>query len=262
MNDTWKIATYNVNSIRARMPILLEWLERVQPDVVALQETKVQDDKFPVDELKAVGYYSVFKGQKSYNGVAILTKSEPTVISYGLNELEYSNEARLISVKVDNVNIINTYVPQGRDVSSDHFQHKLAWLQRLSEYISHNYQPNEPVIWLGDFNIAPDNRDVHAPEKLFGSVGFHPEEHNLLEIMRNWGLNDIFRQHVTDDGHFTFWDYRVPNGFKRKLGWRIDHIWATKTIAERSLRAWIDTEMRQAEKPSDHAPFIAEFERM
>jgi len=259
MNTNWKIATYNVNSIRARLPVLLDWLKREQPDVVALQETKVQDDSFPLADIQTAGYQAVFKGQKSYNGVAILSKSTPECVKYGLDGWGLPDEARLITAQIDGIHIVNTYIPQGRDAATDHFRYKLGWISQLREYFSRYYHASQPVIWVGDFNVAPDQRDVYAPDKLLGSVGFHPEEHAVLEVVRNWGFIDVFRRHVPEEGHYTFWDYRVPNGFKRKMGWRIDHIWATEIMAERSIRVWVDTAMRQGEKPSDHAPLLAEF---
>ncbi len=261
MNANWKVATYNVNSIRARLPVLLEWLKREQPDVLALQETKVQDEQFPLAELTEAGYYAAFKGQKSYNGVAILTKTKPDLIKYGLDGWGQPDEARLVAVQVDGIHLVNTYIPQGRDPKTEHFRYKLDWLGQLRDYFSRCYQTHEPIIWVGDFNVAPDERDVYAPDKLLGSVGFHPDEHAALEAVRAWGFVDIFRRHVPDGGHYTFWDYRIPNGFKRRMGWRIDHIWATEVMAERSIRAWVDTDMRLGEKPSDHAPLIAEFLR-
>lgn len=259
MDGYWKIATYNVNSIRVRLPVLLEWLAREQPDVAALQETKVQDENFPHEELKAAGYHTVFKGQKSYNGVAILTKSLPENVRFGLDGWGQPDEARLIAATIDGVHIVNTYIPQGRETDTDYFRYKLGWITQMKEYFNRYYQSDSPVIWVGDFNVAPDRRDVHSPDKLLGSVGFHPDEHAALETVREWGFVDIFRRHMPDEGHYTFWDYRVPNGFKRKMGWRIDHIWTTAAIAGYSVRAWIDTGMRQGVKPSDHAPLLAEF---
>lgn len=261
MGSTWKVATYNVNSIRARLPVIAEWLEWEQPDVAALQETKVQDDKFPWQELAALGYHAVYKGEKAYNGVAILTKSQPSAIRFGLDGWGLPDEARLLALAVDGVHIVNTYIPQGREAGTEYFQYKLGWIRHMRSYFENYYKAEQPVIWLGDFNVAPAPADVHSPEKLLGSVGYHPEEHLALQHVQDWGFTDVFRQHVTEDKQFTFWDYRVPNAVKRGMGWRIDHIWATPVMTLRSLNAWVDVELRLGNKPSDHAPLLAEFSR-
>jgi exodeoxyribonuclease-3 len=255
----FKVATFNSNSVRARLPIVLEWLTREEPDVLFLQETKVQDKDFPASEFERIHYRAVFRGQKSYNGVCILSK-EP------LGEIRKDilgagdEEARFLSAKLGQVPLINVYVPQGFAPGTEKFAYKLSWLRELLEYIKSNHEARHPLLLAGDFNVALEPMDVFDPEELRGEVGFHPEEQDLLREYLDWGFVDIFRKHQPEGGHYTFWDYRIPNGFKRKMGWRIDYIFATPSLAEKSGKAWIDTRPRTLQKPSDHTFLVAEFD--
>ncbi len=158
-----------------------------------------------------------------------------------------------------NVPVVNTYVPQGKFPLSKQFQYKLNWFERIHSYFTKNFSPNEPLLWVGDFNVAPEPIDVYAPDKLLGKICYHPAEHKSLKKVKTWGFEDIFRRHQQGPGYYTFWDYRVPNAVARKMGWRVDHIWATRCLAEKSRRAWIDVGPRLLEKPSDHTFIIAEF---
>lgn len=255
-----KVASYNANGVRARMPLILKWIEAESPDVLFLQETKVQDLDFPAAAFEEKGYHCSFIGQKSYNGVAILTKSLPQEVSFGFGDKAETGEARLVSVKTEGVRFVNTYVPQGQAPDSEKFQYKLEWLARLCEYFKAGFSPDAPLIWAGDFNIAPEALDVYDPEALLGSVGYHPEEHRALSRLKEFGFVDVYRKHKPDEKTFTFWDYRIPNAVKRGLGWRIDHIWATPCVAEKSESAWIDVEARLVERPSDHTFIVAEFD--
>lgn len=253
-----KIATFNANSLRSRLPIILKWMKENCPDILCVQETKVQDVDFPADAFAETGYNSVFKGQKSYNGVAIFSRSEIAEAEFGLDS-EPSDAARMIKAKIYDITIINTYIPQGHSPESEKFTYKLKWFERLGKYFDNRFNPTEPVIWLGDFNIAPDDRDVHDPIGLAGHVCFHPDVQKALKKIMDWGFIDVFRTHCDEPGQYTFWDYRVPNGVKRNIGWRIDHIMATKPLARRCSACYIDKEPRLAEKPSDHTFLIAEF---
>jgi exodeoxyribonuclease-3 len=253
------IASFNCNSIRARMPVLNRWLDTVSPDVLCLQETKVQDKDFPVEELLASGYNSVFMGEKSYNGVAILAKEKMIDPFYGFDGKGEDEGTRLIAVKIGHVNIVNTYVPQGTSPDSEKFQYKLDWFSRLENFFRSGYNQKEPLIWLGDFNVAPDPIDVHNPKRLLGNVGYHPDEHAALAKVKSSGFTDVFRKHCTDEGQYSFWDYRAKDGVAKGLGWRVDHIWGNQSAAEKSTRSWIDREPRLWEKPSDHTPILAEF---
>ncbi|MDZ7696447.1 MAG: exodeoxyribonuclease III [Deltaproteobacteria bacterium] len=254
-----KIATFNANSIRARLPVTLDWLAQETPDILCIQETKVQDKDFPAAAFAEAGYHVTFRGQKSYNGVAIVSRSpqDPLDLMFGT---ENDEAARLITSRIDGIPVINAYVPQGFEVGSDKFRYKLSWLNDFFDYIEARYRPADPLIVTGDFNVAMTPEDVHDPEGLAGAVGFHPDEQAVLQRFLDWGLVDIFRRHVQGSGLYTFWDYRVPNGFKRNIGWRIDYILATAPLAETSKNAWIDTQPRALPKPSDHTFLVAEFE--
>ncbi|MGC9399917.1 MAG: exodeoxyribonuclease III [Anaerolineae bacterium] len=260
MEDHFKVATYNANSIRARLPLILEWLARESPDVLGVQETKVQDKDFPAEPLREAGYHVVYKGQKAHAGVALLSKTEPEAVAYGLDDGGEPDEPRLIRAVIRGIPVVNTYVPQGRDPDSEHFEYKLAWFGRLRRLFTRHYDPDEPLLWIGDFNVAPADIDVYDPRRLRGHVDFHPEAQAALEKVREWGFVDVFRRHHPDEPHqFTYYDYRAKNSIERHLGWRVDHIWATEPLAAKSVAAWIDLEARRAERPSDHTFLVAEF---
>lgn len=254
-----KIASFNVNGIRARMPIILDWIRKETPDVLCLQETKVQDPDFPLEPIKAAGYHCSFKGQKSYNGVATLTRLIPDNIAYGFGDGDPLEEPRLITIGIAGLTIVNTYIPQGRDPRDEAFQYKLEWFSRLKAFFETMHSPDQPLVWTGDFNVAPEPIDVHDPEGLKGSVGFHPDEQAALARVMDWGFVDVYRKHRSGEQAYTFFDYRIPNGVKRGLGWRIDHICATRPLADASVDARIDLEPRLMQRPSDHTLIIAEF---
>jgi exodeoxyribonuclease-3 len=253
-----KFATFNCNSIRARLPIISDWLDRVSPDVLCLQETKVQDKDFPGHIFEAKGYHAVFRGQKSYNGVAIITKRPLDQIRYGLYNQE-DQEARFISASIGNIHLVNVYIPQGYSPGTEKFEYKLCWFRDLFLYLKENYDPGLPLLVTGDFNVALGPLDVFDPEGLKGNVGFHPDEQAIMREFLDWGLVDVFRKYEQEGGHYTFWDYRIPNAFRRKMGWRIDYILASGPLAEKSEAAWIDTAPRLLAKPSDHTFLVAEF---
>jgi exodeoxyribonuclease-3 len=240
--------------------LLLSWLQETGPEVVCLQETKVQDRDFPDPALKKLGYSTVYRGEKGFNGVAVLSQEPAEVLRFGLDDTGPPDEARLVLVRLCGFSLLNTYVPQGTAPESDRFRYKLDWLGRIRRFLERHFTPDEPLVWVGDFNVAPEKRDVYDPEGLLGSIGFHPEEHRALGEVRQWGFVDLFRLHVDEDGQYTFWDYRVRNALARRMGWRVDHIWATEPMVQRCRGAWIDMGLRRAEKPSDHAPILAEFD--
>ncbi|MEM4205037.1 MAG: exodeoxyribonuclease III [Candidatus Methanomethylicaceae archaeon] len=256
-----RIATFNANSIRSRLSVILGWMKANDCDVLAVQETKVADDEFPVAEINEAGYHVVFTGQKAYNGVAILSKQPPEDVRKGLGKMPEDEEARVIRGKFCGVTVVNTYVPQGTAVDSPRFEYKIRWIRAMRDYFEKEFTPQDMLVWVGDFNVAPEPIDVYDPEGLYGSVCFHPEEHKALEYVKQWGFVDVFRKHHPGEpGHYTFWDYRIPNSFKRRMGWRLDHIWATPPLAERCVNCWIDTEPRSREKPSDHTFVVADFD--
>lgn len=254
-----KIATFNTNSIRARMPIILEWLDVERPDLLCLQETKVQDKDFPESQLEEAGYKTIFRGQKSYNGVAMISKLPLEDVRLDLY-LEGDEQARFMSASIVNIPIVNVYVPQGFAPGTEKFDYKLRWLKDLLSYVKKTFDPEHPLLLTGDFNVALEPIDLFDPEGLRGEAGFHEDEQAILQKYLDWGLIDIFRKHHTEGGHYTFWDYRIPNGFKRKMGWRIDYIFTTELLAEKCRKVWIDLEPRTKEKPSDHTFLIAEFD--
>jgi len=253
-----KIASFNVNSLRARLPIVLQWLAESQTDVLCVQETKVQDADFPTEPFDAIGYHYAFKGQKSYNGVAILSKHPIEHVEYGLPD-EPKDESRLIKAEIAGLTIVNTYVPQGHSPDSEKFQYKLQWFARLLDYFQRNFTPEDALVWVGDLNIAPTPDDVYDPKTLLGHVCFHPAVHEALSSVMAWGFVDVFRKHCGQPGEYTFFDYRMPNAFGRNLGWRLDHIMATNSLAEKSASCTIAKDLRCAERPSDHVPIVAEF---
>ena len=254
-----KIASFNVNSLRARSALVLQWLAEHQPDIFAVQETKVQDIDFPTDVFDETGYKYVFKGQKSYNGVAIFSRSEITNVKFGFDD-EPKDQARLIKAEINGIVIVNTYIPQGYLPESEKFEYKLNWFTRLLAFFDKNFKPTDPVLWVGDFNVAPQPTDVYDPDGLLGHVCFHPEVHKALKEVCQWGFVDVFRMHCKEPGQYTFWDYRLRNSVKRNLGWRLDHIMATQPLAEKSTACYIDKQPRLAERPSDHTPIVAEFD--
>lgn len=255
-----KIATFNVNGIRARLPIVLEWLGKEVPDVLCLQETKVQDPDFPAKPFEDLKYHCVFRGQKAYNGVAILSRTAPEDVRFGFGDGDAGEESRLITAVVHGVFVVNSYVPQGYAPDSDKFQYKLRWFERLRQFFDRFFQPANHLIWLGDFNVAPEPVDVYDPARLAGRVCFHPEEHRALDAVKSWGFVDVFRKHEPGEKKYSFWDYRVPNAVDRGLGWRLDHIWASASLAQVSTRAWIDVAPRLFPRPSDHTFVVAEFD--
>ena len=262
MSDTLKIATYNVNGVRSRLDSVLDWLSRESPDILCLQETKVQDEDFPADPFREAGYHVTFRGQKAHAGVALFSREAPDAISYGLDDGNDPDEARLICAAFDVFTVVYTYVPEGRDVESEHFQYKLNWFARLRAFFERHFTPQTPLVWVGDFNVAPEPIDIYAPDRLEGHVDYHPDARAALEKVRAWGFEDVFRRfHADEPGHYTYWDYRARDAIGRGMGWRIDHIWATEPMARRAVHAWIDVEARKAEKPSDHTYLVAEFRR-
>lgn len=254
-----KIATFNANSVRTRLEIISDWLKTEQPDILCLQETKVQDKDFPEDKFRELGYQIVFKGQKAYNGVAIASRLPMDDVRLNLPG-KNDGQARFISATIMGICVINAYVPQGVQPGTDKFLYKLQWLSDLLSYLEVNCRPDMPVLLAGDFNVALEDIDVHDPEGLRGNVGFHPDEQAMLKKLINWGLSDLFRLHHKEGGKYTFWDYRIPNGFKRNMGWRIDYIFASRPLAEKSVGCRIDTKPRAGEKPSDHTFLVADFD--
>ncbi len=254
-----RIATYNANSIRSRLPAVLAWMQQYQPDVLCIQETKAQDADFPALDFEAIGYTPFFKGQKSYNGVAILSKQKPTETGFGLDS-NPKDEPRIIYGKYGNVHVVNTYVPQGRDLDHEMFEYKLKWFARLKRFFNKHYSPSDMVVWLGDLNVARDYIDIHNAHKQEQHVCFHKKVRTAFEKTMGWGFVDVFRQKHPEEGHYTFFDYRTVNAVKRGMGWRIDMILCTESLAAKCSDSFIDLEPRMKEKPSDHTYLVADFD--
>ena len=257
---TFKIASYNVNSVRSRLPVVLPWLEKNRPSVLCLQETKTEDTKFPAKEFEESGWNVVFRGGKGYNGVAIVSAEKADRVALGLDDGGPADEDRLIRAVFSGITVVNTYVPQGADRESPKFAYKLEWFRRLRTFFARHYKPDQMILWCGDINVAREEIDVHNPKRLLGHVDFTPEVWEAFDHVMEWGFVDVFRRHHPGKpGQYSFFDYRVPKSVERGLGWRVDHILATVPLAKKSVAAWIDLEPRKAEKPSDHTPIVAEF---
>jgi exodeoxyribonuclease-3 len=254
-----KIASYNVNSIRRRLTLVLDWLSTHQPDVMCLQETKVQDRDFPADAFRDAGYHATFRGMKGYNGVATLSRHKPERILHGLHEGPDNEEVRVVQTMVQGIPIINTYAPQGYSISSEKYAFKLAWFGSMRRYFETQLDPEKPAIWVGDLNVAPEPIDVYHSERRVNDVDFHIDARTAYKAAVAWGFIDVFRKLHPDRVQYTYWDY-FRNAFGRNFGWRIDHILATAPLADRCQVADVDLTPRQAEGPSDHTVVWAEFQ--
>lgn len=274
-----KIATWNVNSLRVRLPHLVEWVATACPDILALQETKLTDDFFPVQELAALGYQAVYAGQKSYNGVALLSRFEARNVVRDIPDLD-DPQRRVLSATyavpqgiltdagtvpitdsvgvVQDVRVLNIYVPNGSSVGSEKYSYKLSWLDKLCAYIEAQLRLYPRLVVLGDFNIAPEDRDVHDPKIWEGQVMVSEAERHFFNRLLSLGLWDTFRLFEQQPELFSWWDYRAA-AFRRNLGLRIDHILVSPALRQLCVTCSIDKTPRKLERPSDHAPVIAEF---
>jgi exodeoxyribonuclease III len=253
-----KIATFNVNSLRRRLPIVLDWLTAHKPDVMCLQETKVPDSEFPAAAIEQAGYHVMFRGMKAYNGVATLSLEKPEKVVYGLREGSDSEDFRILQTVIKGIPIINTYVPQGHSVTSDKYVQKLLWFKHLKRYFETHLDPAQPAIWLGDMNVAPEPIDVYHPERRVNDVDFHIDARDLFKEARGWGFTDLFRQHYPERVQYTYWDY-FRMALQHNWGWRIDHILATAPLVSRCRAVDVDMEPRKGSAASDHTVVWAEF---
>ncbi len=252
-----RIASWNVNSLKVRLPQVLDWLAAHSPDVLGLQETKLVDEAFPAAELRAAGYEVSYSGQPTYNGVALLSRLPQAEVITGLDGLE-DPQRRVLGATIGGVRVLNLYVPNGQAVGSDKYAYKLGWLESLHGQLKKELAWHERVVVMGDFNIAPEDRDVHDPVEWAGQVlCSEPERAALAKIMA-LGLVDTFRLFEQPESVFSWWDYRAA-GFRRNRGLRIDLVLASQPLAAGCRRAWVDIEPRRHERPSDHAPVAAEF---
>lgn len=252
-----KIATWNVNSVRARQERLLEWLKTAQPDIVCLQELKCTDDDFPTEAVREVGYHAAVHGQKTYNGVAILAKEEPRDVVKGLSDGVDDSHARLIAATVGGIRVVSAYAPNGQAVESEQYHYKLKWYERLRQYLDSRHKPGEPLILGGDWNVAPADIDTYDPKEWEGQTLFTQREKDALQRLCDFGLEDAFRKLYPDVQKFSWWDYRML-AFPKNKGLRIDHLFVTAPLAKRLVASDVDREARKGKQPSDHAPVWVE----
>jgi len=251
-----KLASWNVNSLKVRLPHLLDWLAAARPDVVCLQETKTEDAGFPREAIEAAGYRVVFCGQKTYNGVAILSRAEPLDVQHGIPDFA-DDPKRLIAATVGDTRIVCAYAPNGQSLESDKFIYKLRWYEALTGWMQDELRKHPRLAILGDFNIAPEDRDVHNPKRWEGGIHVSPQERAALARLLSAGFSDAFRLFEQPEKEFSWWDYRL-NAFQRGWGLRIDLILLSKELAARCRASSIDKAPRALERPSDHTPVIAE----
>ncbi len=253
-----RVATWNVNSLKVRLPRVEEWLAYAQPDICCLQETKLSDSTFPSLAFSTLGYESVHHGQGQWNGVAILSRVGVEHVTTGFAEgIQVDSDARLITATCAGIKVSSIYVPNGRALDSPHYQYKLSWLERLRQQLEKTADPGEPVVVCGDFNIAPEDRDVFDPAAFVGSTHVSATERDALEHVKAWGLEDAFRLRYDQDRLYTYWDYRAGD-FHNHRGMRIDLVLVSKPLADQVTWALVDRNARKGKLPSDHAPLVVD----
>lgn len=253
-----KVASWNVNSLRVRLPHVLTWLDREQPALLALQETKLKDEDFPADAFRERGYHATFTGQSAYNGVAILSREPPSAVVYAIGNGYADEQKRVLGATFGALRLWNLYVPNGQSVDSDKYRYKLGWLAALRTALAAELAAHRDVLVVGDFNVAPEDRDVHNPAAWEGQVLCSPAERAALRELLALGLTDVFRLFPQPDKSYSWWDYRAL-AFRRNQGLRIDLMLASDPLSQKCLKCWIDKEPRGWERPSDHVPVVAEF---
>ncbi len=255
-----KIATWNVNSLKVRLQHVLDWLKTHEPDTLVLQEIKQVTEAFPEDEFTAIGYESVASGQKTYNGVAVISRKPPRDTLTDFPGFE-DPQRRILAATIDGVRVVNLYVPNGSEVGSEKYAYKLDWLAALKTFLETELRTHERLVVLGDFNIAPRDEDVYDAEKWGDAILCSPKERDALRALMELGLTDVFRNFEQPEKTFSWWDYRAA-GFRRNAGLRIDLILASAAMNRACLASYVDKEPRALERPSDHAPVVAEFDRI
>jgi len=250
-----KIATWNVNSVRARVPVVVKWLEKEKPDVLCMQELKATSEQFPFEEFENLGYHCAVNGQVRWNGVAVVSLSEPAAIETDLNGF-LPEQSRMISTGIHGIRLINVYVPNGSDVDDPRFKDKLRYYEVLRNYAEGF---DRPTVIVGDFNVAPGPDDTHSPEQQDGTVCYHPLERKQIQLFEKHGFRDVFRKYHPQGKAYSWWDYRAAS-FRRNRGMRLDLVLADETAMERITDCFIDKEPRKWEKPSDHTPVLFKIE--
>lgn len=254
-----KLATWNVNSVRSRLERLLAWIEKYPVDILCLQEIKCRDEDFPTQAITDAGYHQYVFGQKTYNGVAILSKTPPQHVRRGFDDGIDDGQSRFIEAEIGSLRVLNAYFPSGSQVGSDKYAYKLEWMRRLGVYLEKHHRPDEPLVLAGDFNVAMSDKDVCVPDLWSDSVLCCPDVRAALEKIHRWGFTDVFEKHHPNGGIYSWWDYRRL-AFPKNDGLRIDHIFATESTAAKCTAAEIDRDERKGKHASDHAPLIATFE--
>lgn len=255
-----KVATFNANSIRLRSQVAIEWVWEHNIDALLVQETKCEDGLFPVSEFEEAGLQVVFDGQKSYNGVAIISPHPIEQVRKGYGDPAWPDDKRILAATVQGIRLINTYVPNGTKVGSDKWTYKLGWLERFGALLDQEIATFGEVLWAGDINVAPTPLDVFDSPKMLGGVCHHPDEFSRLQALVGRGLTDLFRRFHPEGGKYSYFEFVVPRSVERNLGWRIDHIYATPSYADKALACDIDLEPRKQERPSDHTMVWAELD--
>jgi exodeoxyribonuclease-3 len=255
-----RIATWNVNSLKARMPRVEEWLEYARPDVLCLQETKLADKAFPAMAFSALGYESVHHGYNQWNGVAILSRVgiEDPANGFGAGVVDpYAGDARMLAATCGGIRVVSVYVPNGREVPSEFYDRKLEWFQRLAEWVDREFTPADPLVITGDFNVAPEDRDVWSMQAFAGATHVTEPERAAVRRLEDWGLVDAFRKVYDQDHLYSYWDYRGGD-FHQGRGMRIDLVLASPPVADRVSWALVDRNARKGKQPSDHAPVVVD----
>ena len=254
-----KLATWNVNSIRARLPRVIPWLMAAQPDVLCMQELKVGEDEFPFDAFDHAGYAVALAGQRTYNGVGIAVRRPLAIedVTHGFDDGEDDSQARLIAATVGGVRVLSAYFPNGQSVGSDKYEYKLRWMERLRAHLDRFYRPSQPILLCGDFNVAPEPRDVCDPAFWSRTTLFHETSRDALAKIRAWGFQDAFRLHHEEAGAYSWWDYRMLS-FAKGRGLRIDHVFVSDALAPQVTASFIDREARKGQAASDHAPVVVD----
>jgi exodeoxyribonuclease-3 len=251
-----KLATWNVNSLKVRLPHVLDWLAANPVEVLCLQETKQQDSDFPQAELQAAGYHSVYSGQKTYNGVAILSRAPAGEVQYGIPDFD-GEQKRVIAATCGDIRVVDVYIPNGQSIDSDKYRYKLDWLDKLRDWLKQELAHHPKLVLLGDYNIAPEDRDVHDPVAWQGNVLVSEPEREKFRNLVELGLHDSFRLFEQPEKSFSWWDYRMM-GFRRNHGLRIDHILISEPLVAQCKGCVIDKAPRKLERPSDHTPVVVE----
>jgi len=255
-----RIATFNANSVRVRLDPILAWLREAEPDVLCLQETKAQDRNFPAAAFTDAGYHVVFRGEKSYNGVAIISRQKPKRVRFGFDDGKQADVTRLVYAAIGPVHVVNTYVPQGREITHPMYLYKIEWFKRLRAYFDTHFTTRKKVVWVGDLNVAPGPMDIHNAERQENHVCYHVDVRKAFDGTVSWGFTDVLRKHRPGPGQYTFYDFRTINAVERGVGWRVDHILATRPMANRSTDCFIDLEPRKRPRSSDHTFLAADFD--